>query len=56
MDLRQLGHWLDDNGYRLMTLGINILAIHQSDVCLKEINAGPQTRAAWVKRRSRTYF
>ncbi|MCG2666079.1 FkbM family methyltransferase [Bradyrhizobium sp. CCBAU 11434] len=49
-DLRQLEQWLDDNGYRLMTLGINILAIHQSDACLKEINAaqgaGRQPHAA----------
>jgi FkbM family methyltransferase len=49
-DLRQLEQWLVDNGYRLMGLGINILAIHQSDVCLKDINvsqsAGPQTHAA----------
>jgi hypothetical protein len=49
-DLRQLEQWLVDNGYQLMALGINILAIHQSDVCLKDINppqgAGQQTHAA----------
>ncbi|MBR0687153.1 FkbM family methyltransferase [Bradyrhizobium manausense] len=49
-DLRQLEQWLVDNGYQLMALGINILAIHQSDVCLKEINppqgAGRQPHAA----------
>jgi len=37
-DLRQLEQWLVDNGYRLMALGINILAVHQGDVCLKDIN------------------
>ncbi|MBR0726897.1 FkbM family methyltransferase [Bradyrhizobium manausense] len=49
-DLRQLEQWLVDNGYQLMALGINILAIHQSDACLKEINppqgAGRQPHAA----------
>lgn len=49
-DIRQLEQWLVDSGYQLMGLGINILAIHQSDVCLKDINvsqsAGPQTHAA----------
>ena len=49
-DPRQLEQWLVENGYQLMTLGINILAIHQSDACLKEINppqgAGRHTQAA----------
>ena len=37
-DLQQLEQWLVENGYQLMTLGINILAIHQGDVCLGDIN------------------
>ncbi|OAF16525.1 FkbM family methyltransferase [Bradyrhizobium neotropicale] len=48
-DNRQLEHWLLDNGYQSMALGINILAVHQSDECLKDINrtqgAGQQAEA-----------
>ncbi|TWB66814.1 FkbM family methyltransferase [Bradyrhizobium sacchari] len=36
-DKLQLAQWLSDNGYQLMPLGINILAIHQSDASLKDI-------------------
>jgi FkbM family methyltransferase len=41
-DLRQLEQWLLGNGYQLFALGINILAVHQSDASLKDINA-PQS-------------
>ncbi|MET3966881.1 MULTISPECIES: FkbM family methyltransferase [unclassified Bradyrhizobium] len=41
-DNRQLEQWLNDNGYRFMGLDINILAVHQSDECWKDINA-PQS-------------
>ncbi|WP_249164013.1 FkbM family methyltransferase, partial [Bradyrhizobium liaoningense] len=41
-DNRQLEQWLKDNGYRFMALDINILAVHQSDECWKDINA-PQS-------------
>jgi FkbM family methyltransferase len=37
-DNRQLEHWLRDNGYRCLALGINILAVHQSDDSSKDIN------------------
>jgi FkbM family methyltransferase len=37
-DVRQLERWLKDNGYLPLSLGINILAVHQSDECSKEIN------------------
>ncbi len=37
-DNQQLEFWLQDHGYRTMALGINILAVHQSDECLKDIN------------------
>jgi FkbM family methyltransferase len=42
-DVRQLEQWLQGNGYQLMTLGINILAVHHSDASLKDIN--PPQRA-----------
>jgi FkbM family methyltransferase len=48
-DLRQLERWLVDNGYQMITLGINILAIHKSDACLKDLApqaAGQQPHAA----------
>ncbi|MCP3460181.1 MULTISPECIES: FkbM family methyltransferase [unclassified Bradyrhizobium] len=37
-DNRQLEHWLRDNGYQSLALGINILAVHQSDESSKDIN------------------
>ncbi|WP_426609127.1 FkbM family methyltransferase [Bradyrhizobium sp. McL0616] len=37
-DIRQLEQWLKDNGYQPFALGINILAVHQSDASLKDIN------------------
>jgi FkbM family methyltransferase len=37
-DVRQLEQWFLDNGYQLFTLGINVLAVHRSDACLKDIN------------------
>jgi FkbM family methyltransferase len=48
-DLRQLEQWLVDNGYQMITLGINILAVHKSDACLRDIApqaAGQQPHAA----------
>ena len=36
-DVRQLEQWLKDNGYHAVTLGINILAVHQSDPSWKDI-------------------
>jgi FkbM family methyltransferase len=41
-DLRQLEQWLKDNGYHSVALGINILAVHQSDASWKDIDL-PQT-------------
>lgn len=43
-DISQLERWLADNGYQPFALGINILAVHQSDASLKDINA-PQRAA-----------
>lgn len=43
-DIPQLERWLADNGYNPFALGINILAVHQSDASLKDINA-PQRAA-----------
>lgn len=43
-DIAQLERWLADNGYTPFALGINILAVHQSDASLKDINA-PQRAA-----------
>lgn len=43
-DILQLERWLADNGYQPFALGINILAVHQSDASLKDINA-PQRAA-----------
>lgn len=43
-DIPQLEQWLADNGYTPFGLGINILAVHQSDASLKDINA-PQRAA-----------
>ncbi|WBL80222.1 FkbM family methyltransferase [Bradyrhizobium xenonodulans] len=37
-DSRQLEQWLRDNGYQCLALGINILAVHQSDASLNDIN------------------
>ncbi|MCK1395845.1 FkbM family methyltransferase [Bradyrhizobium sp. 1] len=42
-DNRQLEQWLRDNGYQSMAMAINVLAVHQSDRCLKDIN--PQQSA-----------
>ncbi|QPF88817.1 FkbM family methyltransferase [Bradyrhizobium commune] len=38
-DDRKLAHWLEDHGYQSMVLGINVLAVHQSDAGWKEISA-----------------
>jgi hypothetical protein len=38
-DIPQLERWLADNGYKPFGLGINILAVHESDPSLKDINA-----------------
>lgn len=43
-DIPQLERWLAVNGYQPFALGINILAVHQSDASLKDINA-PQRAA-----------
>lgn len=43
-DIPQLERWLADNSYTPFALGINILAVHQSDASLKDINA-PQRAA-----------
>lgn len=43
-DISQLERWLADNGYQPFALGINILAVHQSDASLKDINS-PQRAA-----------
>lgn len=43
-DISQLERWLAENGYQPFALGINILAVHQSDASLKDINA-PQRAA-----------
>jgi FkbM family methyltransferase len=45
-DVRQLEQWLKDNGYQSFALGINILAVHQSDRCLKDINPMQSTGQA----------
>lgn len=37
-DNQQLEQWLRENGYQTMALGINILAVHQSDASLRDIN------------------
>lgn len=44
-DVRQLEQWFQDNGYQPFALGINILAVHQSDASLKDITP-PQSAAA----------
>ena len=49
-DSRQLEQWLKDNGYQLMTLGINILAVHQSDESWKDINP-PQSAGQHAETR-----
>lgn len=36
-DAAQLEQWLVENGYRIMVLGINVLAIHHSDECSKDV-------------------
>jgi FkbM family methyltransferase len=38
-DNRQLEQWLRDNGYQSMAFGINVLAVHHRDACLKDISA-----------------
>lgn len=43
-DIPQFERWLAVNGYQPFALGINILAVHQSDASLKDINA-PQRAA-----------
>lgn len=43
-DIPQLERWLAINGYQPFALGINILAVHQSDASLTDINA-PQRAA-----------
>jgi len=45
-DNRLLDQWLRDNGYQSMTLGINILAVHQSDASLRDINPVQGARPA----------
>jgi FkbM family methyltransferase len=36
-DNRQLEQWLRDNGYEPMAMGINVLAVHQSDASLRDM-------------------
>ncbi|WFU68882.1 MULTISPECIES: FkbM family methyltransferase [unclassified Bradyrhizobium] len=45
-DTRQLEQWLKDNGYHAVALGINILAVHQSDASWKDIDLPQSTGQA----------
>jgi hypothetical protein len=49
-DARLLEYWLKDNGYQLMALGINILAVHQSDESWKDITP-PQSAGQHAETR-----